>query len=176
MNTFYSEQYDSAYCIYAPNAYQTATVWYQSDESMAAKLDLLNLLGADRLAAADEVAPRIGKRPHAAGHQPQRRPGHIGAQVESGSPHYAGRRFCCRQGAFLFAAAQEAGLYQRQLSSDAAASRRRVRPGLQGRDLPRPGACGPYPAPSPAGVRAGLCHQPGGHGLHRAILPAGTKR
>ena len=25
VNTFYSEQYDSAYCIYAPNAYQTAT-------------------------------------------------------------------------------------------------------------------------------------------------------
>lgn len=45
VNTFYSEQYDSAYCIYAPNAYQTATVWYQSDESMAAKLQMARLFG-----------------------------------------------------------------------------------------------------------------------------------
>lgn len=45
VNTFYSKQYDSAYCIYAPNAYQTATVWYQSDESMAAKLQMARLFG-----------------------------------------------------------------------------------------------------------------------------------
>lgn len=41
----YSGRYESAYCIYSPNAYQTATVWYQSDESMAAKLQLARLFG-----------------------------------------------------------------------------------------------------------------------------------
>ena len=44
----YSERYESAYCIYAPNAYQTATVWYQSEESMAAKLRLARLFGVTR--------------------------------------------------------------------------------------------------------------------------------
>ena len=44
----YSERYESAYCIYAPNAYQTATVWYQSEESMAAKLQLAKLFGVTR--------------------------------------------------------------------------------------------------------------------------------
>ena len=34
--------------IYAPNAYQTATVWYQSEESMAAKLRLARLFGVTR--------------------------------------------------------------------------------------------------------------------------------
>lgn len=48
VNTYYSERYDSAYCIYAPNAYQTATVWYQSDESLAAKLQLASLFGVTR--------------------------------------------------------------------------------------------------------------------------------
>lgn len=48
VKTFYSEQYDSAYCIYEPNAYQTATVWYQSGESMAAKLQLARLFGVTR--------------------------------------------------------------------------------------------------------------------------------
>lgn len=48
VKTSYSEMYDSAYCIYAPNAYQTATVWYQSDESMAAKLQLARLFGVTR--------------------------------------------------------------------------------------------------------------------------------
>lgn len=48
VKTFYSEQYDSAYCIYPPNAYQTATVWYQSDESMAAKLQLVRLFGVTK--------------------------------------------------------------------------------------------------------------------------------
>ncbi|MBD5152246.1 MAG: S-layer homology domain-containing protein [Oscillibacter sp.] len=42
---FYSTQYESAYCMYDPNAYQSATVWYQSDESMAAKLQLAKLFG-----------------------------------------------------------------------------------------------------------------------------------
>lgn len=44
----YSDRYESAYCIYEPNAYQTATVWYQSDESMAAKLQLARLFGVTR--------------------------------------------------------------------------------------------------------------------------------
>lgn len=48
VKTFYSEQYDSAYCIYPPNAYQTATVWYQSDESLAAKLQLARLFGVTK--------------------------------------------------------------------------------------------------------------------------------
>lgn len=47
-DTFYSEQYQSAYCIYPPNAYQTAYIWYQSDESMAAKLQLARLFGVTR--------------------------------------------------------------------------------------------------------------------------------
>jgi len=44
----YSDRYESAYCIYEPNAYQTATVWYQSEESMAAKLQLARLFGVTR--------------------------------------------------------------------------------------------------------------------------------
>ncbi|MDE7244945.1 MAG: S-layer homology domain-containing protein [Oscillospiraceae bacterium] len=48
VNTYYSERYESAYCIYQPNAYQTATVWYQNDESMAAKLQLASLFGVTR--------------------------------------------------------------------------------------------------------------------------------
>lgn len=48
VDTFYSEQYQSAYCIYPPNAYQTAYVWYQSEESMAAKLQLAKLFGVTR--------------------------------------------------------------------------------------------------------------------------------
>lgn len=48
VKTFYSEQYESAYCMYAPNAYQSATIWYQSGESMAAKLQLARLFGVTR--------------------------------------------------------------------------------------------------------------------------------
>ena len=43
--TYYSDQYESAYCIYQPNEYQTFTLWYQSEESMAAKLQLAKLFG-----------------------------------------------------------------------------------------------------------------------------------
>ena len=43
--TYYSDQYESAYCIYQPNPLQTATLWYQSEESMAAKLQLAKLFG-----------------------------------------------------------------------------------------------------------------------------------
>ena len=43
VKTYYSEQYESAYCIYQPNEVQTATLWYQSEESMAAKLQLAKL-------------------------------------------------------------------------------------------------------------------------------------
>lgn len=46
--TYYSTRYESAYCIYQPNAYQTATVWYQSQESQAAKLRLARLFGVTR--------------------------------------------------------------------------------------------------------------------------------
>lgn len=48
VNTYFSERYQSAYCIYQPNAYQTAVVWYQSDESLAAKLQLARLFGVTR--------------------------------------------------------------------------------------------------------------------------------
>lgn len=44
----YSDRYESAYCIYHPNAYQTAAVWYQSDESIAAKLQLAKLFGVTK--------------------------------------------------------------------------------------------------------------------------------
>lgn len=42
---YYSDRYDSAYCIYTPNGYQTGTVWYQSERSLAAKLQLARLFG-----------------------------------------------------------------------------------------------------------------------------------
>ena len=45
VTTYYSGRSESAYFIYHPNAYQTAAVWYQSDESMAAKLQLARLFG-----------------------------------------------------------------------------------------------------------------------------------
>lgn len=48
VNTYFSERYQSAYCIYQPNEYQTAVVWYQSDESLAAKLQLARLFGVTR--------------------------------------------------------------------------------------------------------------------------------
>lgn len=44
----YSDRYESAYCIYHPNAYQTAAVWYQSEESTAAKLQLAKLFGVTK--------------------------------------------------------------------------------------------------------------------------------
>lgn len=46
--TYYSEQYESAYCIYRSGAGQTATLWYQNEESMAAKLQLAQLFGVGR--------------------------------------------------------------------------------------------------------------------------------
>lgn len=48
VRTYYSARYESAYCIYAPNEYQTATVWYQSSESLAAKLQLARLFGVTK--------------------------------------------------------------------------------------------------------------------------------
>ena len=47
-NDYYSTRYESAYCIYQPNAYPTATVWYQSEESMAAKLQLARMFGVTK--------------------------------------------------------------------------------------------------------------------------------
>lgn len=48
VTTSYSDRYESAYCIYHPNAYQTATVWYQSEESIAAKLQLAKIFGVTK--------------------------------------------------------------------------------------------------------------------------------
>ena len=48
VRTYYSTRYESAYCIYSPNSYQTATLWYQSEESLAAKLQLARLFGVTR--------------------------------------------------------------------------------------------------------------------------------
>ena len=48
VHTYYSTRYESAYCIYKPNSYQSATLWYQSDESLAAKLQLARLFGVTR--------------------------------------------------------------------------------------------------------------------------------
>ena len=42
---YYSERYESAYCVYEPNYYQTVTVWYQSEESLAVKLQLARMFG-----------------------------------------------------------------------------------------------------------------------------------
>lgn len=43
--TYYSQRYESAYCVYEPNYYQTVTVWYQSEESLAVKLQLARMFG-----------------------------------------------------------------------------------------------------------------------------------
>lgn len=48
VETYYSDQYESAYCIYQPNEYQTATLWYQSAASLDAKLQLARLFGVTR--------------------------------------------------------------------------------------------------------------------------------
>ena len=42
---YYSERYESAYCVYSPNGYQNTTVWYQSERSLAVKLQLARLFG-----------------------------------------------------------------------------------------------------------------------------------
>ena len=44
-NDYYSTRYESAYCIYQPNEGQTAAVWYQSAQSLSAKLQLARLFG-----------------------------------------------------------------------------------------------------------------------------------
>ena len=48
INTYYSDRYQSAYCIYQTDKGQEATVWYQSEESLAAKLQLARLFGVTR--------------------------------------------------------------------------------------------------------------------------------
>lgn len=45
VRVYYSQLYESAYCIYAPNNYQTVTVWYQSEESLAVKLQMARMFG-----------------------------------------------------------------------------------------------------------------------------------
>ncbi|MBR3704978.1 MAG: S-layer homology domain-containing protein [Oscillospiraceae bacterium] len=42
---YYSQRYESAYCVYLPNFYQTVTMWYQSEESLAVKLQLARMFG-----------------------------------------------------------------------------------------------------------------------------------
>lgn len=42
---YYSQRYESAYFVYQPNRYQTVTVWYQSEESLAVKLQLAKMFG-----------------------------------------------------------------------------------------------------------------------------------
>ena len=48
IKTYYSDQYESAYCIYPFDKDRTAVLWYQSEESMAAKLQLAKLFGVTR--------------------------------------------------------------------------------------------------------------------------------
>lgn len=48
VNTYYSERYECAYCIYAPREGQRAVVWYQSEESLHAKLQLARLFGVTK--------------------------------------------------------------------------------------------------------------------------------
>ena len=45
VRVYYSQRYESAYCVYEPNDYQTVTVWYQSAESLAIKLQLARMFG-----------------------------------------------------------------------------------------------------------------------------------
>lgn len=45
VNEYYSTRYESAYCIYQPRENQTAAVWYQSEKSLSAKLQLARLFG-----------------------------------------------------------------------------------------------------------------------------------
>ena len=47
--TYYSDQYESAYCLYETEDGQKAALWFQSDESMAAKLQLAKLFGCSIL-------------------------------------------------------------------------------------------------------------------------------
>ena len=42
---YYSQRYESAYCVYQPNNYQSVTVWYQSEESLAVKLQMAKMFG-----------------------------------------------------------------------------------------------------------------------------------
>ena len=47
---YYSDRYESAYCIYPHAGYQTVTLWYQSEVSLAAKLKLARLFGVEQYA------------------------------------------------------------------------------------------------------------------------------
>lgn len=48
VSAYYSQRYESAYCIYVTADRQTATVWYQSPESKEVKLQLARLFGVTR--------------------------------------------------------------------------------------------------------------------------------
>ena len=54
---YYSPRYESAYCLYKPNGYQSATLWYQSDESLAAKLQLARLFDVTQYTFAPAAVP-----------------------------------------------------------------------------------------------------------------------
>jgi len=61
VRTYYSDRYESAYCISQTNGYQTATLWYQSGESMAAKLQLARLFGVTSYILEEPERPDSGK-------------------------------------------------------------------------------------------------------------------
>ena len=48
VRVYYSERYESAYCVYEPNYYQTVTIWYQSEKSLEAKLQLAGMFGVTK--------------------------------------------------------------------------------------------------------------------------------
>lgn len=45
VRTYYSQRYESAYCVCEPNDYQVVTMWYQTGESIAVKLQLARMFG-----------------------------------------------------------------------------------------------------------------------------------
>jgi len=56
---YYSDRYESAYCIYQANGYQTATLWYQNEESLAVKLQLARLLGVQKYMLVEPVRETV---------------------------------------------------------------------------------------------------------------------
>ena len=48
LNTYYSDRYECAYCLYRTEDGQEATLWYQNERSLAAKLQLASLFGVTR--------------------------------------------------------------------------------------------------------------------------------
>ena len=48
VKTYYSKRYESAYCVYETGNNQRVTIWYQSAESLAVKLQLARMFGVIR--------------------------------------------------------------------------------------------------------------------------------